>query len=135
MDFCLRREGREWFLRYTDIDAHIYHYGWSRPPEVMRTKCVNFERLYHDDAIVSGMSLETGVVYPHLGNLRYFRGTHPEAIRNVVENQNWPFDHGIERQPWDWYRHARVWSDLYARRALPFAGKVGQRLWRRVRYR
>jgi hypothetical protein len=49
MDFCLRRSDRNWFLRYADIDAYIYHYGWSRPPEVMRVKQDNFHRLYHDD--------------------------------------------------------------------------------------
>ena len=81
MDFCLRRDGREWFLRYADIDAYIYHYGWSRPPEIMRTKRANFERLYRDDAAVAAMSLETRAMYRDLGNLRYFRGTHPEVMR------------------------------------------------------
>lgn len=135
MDFCLRRAGREWFLRCADIDAYIYHYGWSRPPEVMRAKCVNFERLYRDDASLAEMSLETGVVYRHLGNLRYFRGTHPEVMRNAVERQSWQFDHGIERQQPDWYRHARVWADLYVHHALPYARKAGQRLSRRVKSR
>ena len=135
MDFCLRHDGRDWFLRYADIDAYIYHYGWSRPPEVMRAKRVNFERLYHDDDALTEPSRDVADVYPDLGNLRYFRGTHPAAIRNVVESQNWKFDHGIERQQPDWFRHARVWTDLYMRRALPFAGKVGQRVWRRVKSR
>ena len=56
-------------------------------------------------------------------------------MRTAVESQNWQFDHGIERQQPDWYRHARVWSDLYLHRVFPFAGKVGQRLWRSVRSR
>lgn len=63
------------------------------------------------------------------------RGTHPAVMRTAVESQNWQFDHGIERQQPDWYRHARVWSDLYLHRVFPFAGKVGQRLWRSVRSR
>ncbi len=135
MDFCLRRDGLEWLLRYADIDAYIYHYGWSRPPGIMRAKRVNFERLYCDDASLTEEARDAADVYPDLGNLRYFRGTHPEVMRDVVASQNWQFDHGIERQPPDWYRHARVWTDLYVRRALPFAGKVSQRLWRRVRSR
>jgi hypothetical protein len=116
MDFCLRRDGREWPLRYADVDAYIYHYGWSRPPEIMLAKRVNFERLYLDDASLAEGSRDAGQVYPDLGNLRYFRGTHPAVMRDAVERQNWQFDHGIERRQPDWYRHARVWTDLYARR-------------------
>jgi hypothetical protein len=134
-DFCLRRDGQEWNIRHADIGACVYHCGWSRPPGIMQAKPVNFERLYRDDASVARMSLETRTVYQDLGNLGYFRGTHPAVMRDMVDSQNWQFDHGIERQQPDWYRHARVRTGLYAHRAMPFAGKVGQRLWRLVRFR
>jgi len=137
MDFCLRRDGKSWYLRYANVDAFVYHYGWSRPPEVMRAKQANFERLYHDDAELA-RSAEAGIpedIYWRRGNLRFFRGTHPEVMREVVARQNWTFDHGIDQQPPDWLRHARVWTDLYLHHALPFGAKWGQRVWRGLRER
>lgn len=134
MDFGVRHGGREWNVRHADIDAYVYHYGWSRPPGVMRTKQANFERLYNDDASLARNSkdLIPEDVYRARGNLRFFRGTHPEVMRETVARQDWHFDHRIDQQPPEWFRHARVWADLYMRRALPFAAKLGQRLQRRL---
>ena len=129
MDFCLKRDGRAWFLRHADIDAHIYHYGWARPPEVMRAKRTTFERLYHED---DDLPVIPEDIYYERGNLRYFRGTHPAAMRETIAGQHWDFDHGIERQTPDWLRHGLVWSDLYLHRAGPFAAKWGQRIRRRI---
>jgi len=95
MDFCLQRDGRPWFLRYADVDADIYHYGWARPPEVMRIKRENFERLYHEDDALPAIPED---IYHERGNLRYFRGTHPAVMRETIANQHWAYDHGIERQ-------------------------------------
>jgi hypothetical protein len=132
MDFGLHRGGKNWNLRYADTGAYIYHYGWARPPEVMRVKREQFERLYHDDESLA-RELHAGGsrdIYSDLGNLRFFRGTHPEVMRERVARQDWRFEHGIESQLPDRIRHAAVWTDLYLRRALPFAGKLGQRFKR-----
>jgi len=134
MDFCLRRDGKSWYLRYADVDAFVYHYGWARPPEVMRLKQANFERLY-DDNIEFADGSRTGIpqdIYGQRGNLRFFRGTHPEVMREVVARQNWTFDHGIYQQPPDWFRHTAVWTYHYLRRALPFGAKLCQCVWRGV---
>jgi hypothetical protein len=129
MDFCLERDGRRWFLRHADIDAYIHHYGWARPPHVMRAKRTSFERLYHED---DDLPVIPEDIYYERGNLRYFRGTHPAAMRETIASQHWDFDHGIERQPPDWLRHALVWSNLYLHRAGPFAAKWAQRIKRRI---
>jgi len=129
MDFCMPREGKNWFLHYGDVDAYVYHYGWARPPEIMRAKRASFERLYHEDDELPVIPED---IYYERGNLRYFRGTHPEVMRDTIARQHWPYDHGIERQSPDWLRHALVWSNLYVRRAGPFAAKVGQRLRRQI---
>jgi len=130
MDFCLRRGAKDEFLRYADLDAYIYHYGWSRPPRVMREKWENFERLYHDDESLLKTHRIPEDVYHERGNLRFFRETHPAAMRHVIASQRWHFDHGIENQPPDWLRHAWVWADLYAHRALPFSAKLAGRFRR-----
>jgi hypothetical protein len=133
MDFCMRRDGKELFLDYAETDAYVYHYGWCRPPEVMRTKTESFRRLYHEDDVLEIKAPMPENVFDRLGDLRFFRGTHPAVMQDRVKAQSWQFDHGIYRQPPDWYRHVRVWARHYVRRALPFAAKLAQRLTRRLK--
>jgi len=128
MDFCIRWRGQNCFPRYVDLDAYIYHYGWARPPQVMRAKWENSERLYHDDdSLARKLDEIPQDVYSERGNLRYFRGTHPQVMQETIARQSWPFDPGIDRQPPDWLRHGLVWTDLLRRRAIPYFSKWRQR--------
>jgi hypothetical protein len=132
MDFCVRRHGKEWFPRQGDVRAFVYHYGWVRPPQLMRAKNESSERLYYEDDAIRRMHEQEQPkdVYWELGNLRFFRGTHPATMREIVASQSWRFDHGIEKQPPDWIRHARVWTDLYVHRAPVVASNLGRSAWR-----
>ncbi len=134
MDFCVRCHGREWLPRQANVRAYIYHYGWARPPEVMRAKQEAWQRLYHNDAVIEQLQERQSrqQIYSDLGNLRFFRGTHPSVMREIVARQNWTFDHGIGRQPPEWIRRPRVWADLYWHHLLPAAAHMRER-WRRVR--
>ena len=42
-----RREGRK--LRVRHCGARVFHYGWVRPPEVMKRKQMALDRLHHDE--------------------------------------------------------------------------------------
>ena len=110
MDFGVRRNGGNGYLRAAPSGADVYHYGWSRPPQVMLDKQRNLESLYHDDAWLDWAyrDLAPDDIYRDLGHLRFFRGTHPDVMRETVAAQNWTFRHGIEQQPPEWLRHSYV---------------------------
>jgi glycosyltransferase involved in cell wall biosynthesis len=88
----------------------IYHYGWARPPEVMRKKQEHFERLYMDDQALGEKfrKITAATIYSDLGHLERFTGTHPAVMRDRVAAATWNFDPGIDRQPPRWLRLALV---------------------------
>ena len=110
-DFCLRQGTRERYLKLADSGAWIYHYGWARPPDVMLSKQKNFHSLYNDDVWLEKeyKDKQPDDLYNERGNVRFFPGTHPRVMRDIVARQYWHFDHAIEKQRPDWLRHSYVW--------------------------
>lgn len=95
--------------RRADIGVHVFHYGWVRPPEVMRRKQLHFESLYDQGASLAGTTATArGDIYGHRGNLRPFRDTHPAVMKRRIAAQSWSFDPGFEQQAPDWFRRGRV---------------------------
>ena len=103
--------GRERRLVSIGCGARVFHYGWCRPPEVMRAKQRNLDRLYHDDADLAKRAAEDAKVaafYADRGHLEYFRGSHPKPMRPLVLAQDWRFDDGIARQAPAWLRNLEI---------------------------
>ena len=85
-----RRDGRK--LRVRETDARVFHYGWVRPPEVMKRKQIALDRLHHDEAWVKGRHPEGASLpfdYGSMRHLRPFRGTHPAVMRAWIEAKRW----------------------------------------------
>jgi glycosyltransferase involved in cell wall biosynthesis len=85
-----RREGRK--LRVRASDARIFHYGWVRPPEVMKRKQIALDRLHHDEEWVRRRHPEGEDLpfdYGTMRHLRSFRGTHPEVMRDWIAAKAW----------------------------------------------
>ena len=97
------------------IDAHIYHYGWVRPPKLMKVKKESFETLYHSDEEVSRMEI-TENVYTHLGHLVRFSGTHPVVMKERIEHFSGKFDPHIENQLPTWIRHLSLFFEPLTKR-------------------
>jgi hypothetical protein len=85
-----------------DSGAHIYHYGWARPPAVMVEKRQHVERFYHTDPEPAGVAeverIEPSQPYRHLGHLRAFSDSHPATMQALVSAQDWSFDAAIDKQ-------------------------------------
>ena len=108
-------------IRRKRIGAHIYHYGWVRPPEVMKVKKKNFERLYHDDGEVARKNMSENV-YTHLGHLLRFDRTHPVVMKDRVEKFNWDFDPHVEKQLPDWLRYIILFLEPLTKRLRRYLG-------------
>lgn len=90
-----RREGKK--LRVRHSEAHVYHYGWVRPPEIMQGKNKYQDSLYHSDDWVKRRYQNSKDEYDYLDQidpklLKEFTGFHPRVMQNRVRSQHWKFD-------------------------------------------
>lgn len=84
-----RRDGRK--LRVRDAGGRIFHYGWVRPPRVMKRKQIALDRLHHPEWWVQGRHPQPEVPFDYgpLNHLRLFRGTHPAVMREWIAGKDW----------------------------------------------
>ncbi len=77
-------------LNVNKIDAFIYHYGWVRPPEVIKSKIRNFLSLYNTDEELEGkLDKVDNFDYSEIDAVRVFNGTHPEVMKELLNKLNW----------------------------------------------
>jgi hypothetical protein len=87
-----RRKGNK--LHVKPVDAHIYHYGWVKPPEAQQEKQKSFHKMWHDDEWVKkNVSAKNEFDYSNIDSLKKFTGTHPAAMTDRIQKKNWKFDH------------------------------------------
>jgi hypothetical protein len=95
-----------------DSGAHVYHYGWARPPDVMAEKQQHVLRLYEAGpgaaAIPDSARIDPDRPYRMLGHLARFNGPHPAVMQPLVSVQDWVFDADIEGQPPRWRRYIAI---------------------------
>lgn len=85
------RKGNGEKLRVKAIKAHIYHYGWVRPPEVMQSKKKEQDSMHH------GIQGSTAMHAMRLANFNYgnmskipvFKNSHPKVMQGFMQNFYW----------------------------------------------
>lgn len=84
-----RKNGEHWDkLRVIHSGARIFHYGWVRPPEIMREKTVAMDRLYHADGEGTGENYR----YKRIYGLERFIDSHPAVMKARIEAKRWKID-------------------------------------------
>lgn len=78
-------------LKVARLDAHIYHYGWVRPPKIMRAKSKAFTRIHHGEQKAREHEAQNSPVFDYgdLTKLRIFRGSHPAVMHERIKNFDW----------------------------------------------
>lgn len=77
-------------LKVKPIDAHIYHYGWVRPPAIMKEKMKGFSALYLDkDKLQRKIDQISLFNYDEVDAVKRFTGTHPAVMKNRIEGMEW----------------------------------------------
>lgn len=77
-------------LNVKHIDAYIYHYGWVRPPETIKSKMRNFNLLYFTGGKLEGkLDKVTNFDYSSVGEVTQFQDTHPKVMEELVNRLNW----------------------------------------------
>jgi hypothetical protein len=86
-----RKDGRK--LNVKAIDAHIYHYGWVKPPEAQQQKQQSFNKYWHDDKWVEeNIPAKAEFDYANVGSLSPFKGIHPQVMKERIASVSWQFD-------------------------------------------
>jgi hypothetical protein len=91
------RKGDNEKLKVVPIEAYMYHYGWVKEPAAMQRKQENFNKYWHDDSwinenVVKANEFDYG---RDLRELKLFKGTHPEVMKERLKTKNWKFDYDI----------------------------------------
>ena len=86
-----RKSGKK--LKVKEIPAHIFHYGWVKPPTGLNQKVRNFTQFYHDDAwLAENVPADYEFDFGNAERLTRFTGTHPNVSLSRIKAQNWDFD-------------------------------------------
>lgn len=78
-------------LTVAKVNAHIYHYGWVRPPELMQSKKKEHDSMHHGREVISGeYQLKPNEFdYGPLGRIPLFKGTHPAEMNDLMARIEW----------------------------------------------
>jgi len=87
-----RLNGRK--LRVKDTGAHIYHYGWVRPPEVMAAKKRYHDSLHHGNEWAKEYKKEKFDYFKHIdpAMLNKYNGSHPKVMEERIGKWQRGFD-------------------------------------------
>lgn len=83
-------------LRVAHSNASIYHYGWVRPPKVMKDKQIALDSVHHDKEWVQKKHEGTAAAFDY-GDPRYltrFIDSHPKIMAERIDLYNWDFKNG-----------------------------------------
>jgi hypothetical protein len=102
-----RRNGAK--LRVMGCGAHIYHYGWVRPPDVMRRKTIALDSLHHPKEWVEGRHPEPSRPWDYgpLDKVSLFRGEHPAVMAERIASKGWKAEDYRDRSNPPDHRHLR----------------------------
>jgi hypothetical protein len=113
-----RKNGKK--VSATKCGAHIYHYGWARPPQVMVEKIKSFHKFWHDDKWIENncSGREIKEYFTDLGNLEEFKGVHPAVMEALVNRDSQNF---IKQRKNEYLKNRTIKQALKDfSRALPF---------------
>jgi hypothetical protein len=78
-------------LNVVEIPAHIYHYGWVRPPALMRSKKKEQESQYWGKKAAEDQykNIPADFNYGALRNIPIFKGSHPAVMMEWMQKIDW----------------------------------------------
>ena len=73
--------------------AIMCHYGWVKPPELIRSKLQYFHTLWHDEEwMEKNQAKLESFDYSGIDSLALFKGTHPSIMQKRISRKNWKFE-------------------------------------------
>lgn len=80
-------------LQVKRLSAKVFHYGYVRPPEVIKRKISDFHSLWHSgDELLRKQEAANCFDYSETNAVRRFRGSHPAVMQNLIGRLDWHVD-------------------------------------------
>lgn len=78
-------------LKVARVDAEIFHYGWVRPPQLMRDKAKALDTIHkgHEKVEELAKAGQYDFDYGPLGQLKKYTEGHPAVMKEWIENFDW----------------------------------------------
>jgi len=88
-----RQQENTFKLNVIGLDAHFYHYGWVRPPDLMASKIKTFTGHQRDrstfDRMIRNKEFNSTYDYGPLNRVPRFKGTHPAVMKEWIARFDW----------------------------------------------
>ena len=86
-----RQQRNTFKLKVANINAHIYHYGWVRPPQLMQNKNKSLQTIHKGEDKVKDLYKNRSLMYDYglLKRMPKFKGTHPAVMKTMISKFNW----------------------------------------------
>ncbi|MGM0612569.1 MAG: hypothetical protein ACQESM_03555 [Bacteroidota bacterium] len=86
-----RQQQGTYKLQVVELDAYVYHYGWVRPPHLMKNKTKALATIHKGQKKVEEMDMKQQFTFDYgpLNMLKEFKGTHPKVMRNWIAKFDW----------------------------------------------
>lgn len=77
-------------LHVVPINAYVHHYGWVRPPELMKAKMKAFSAMYRtDEEMKQRIAQINAFEYDQIDAAKRYTGTHPAVMQQRINNIKW----------------------------------------------
>lgn len=78
-------------LNVKAVDAHVYHYGWVRPPETMQSKKKEQDSMHHgtDGAAAMHAKRLANFNYGNMEKVPLFAASHPKVMQEFMRKMYW----------------------------------------------
>ena len=88
-----RQEKNTFKLKVAPVDAWVHHYGWVRPPQLIKTKIRDFRIIQEGARSVEEQARANknyfNFDYGAMDKIPVFRGTHPKVMESWISRFNW----------------------------------------------
>jgi len=76
-------------LKVADVGAYVYHYGWVRPPHLMKSKMKALSTIHKGNVPGDREEKIRNFDYGPLNRLKKFEGTHPRVMESWIRQFDW----------------------------------------------
>lgn len=86
-----RRKKNTFKLKVAEVDAYVYHYGWVRPPHIMKSKTKALATIHKGREKVTEMdkNRKFDFDYGPLNMLSEFEESNPAVMKEWIDKFNW----------------------------------------------
>lgn len=86
-----RKQEGSFKLNVAKVDAEIFHYGWTRPPNLMQKKRKSLHTIHNGKNKVETMFANADDIfdYGNMYSIPKFKGTHPKVMQERIAAMSW----------------------------------------------